>query len=85
MSDRKFFQDSVSALPDQAGLTQHGLMVNAAQPDHGTETMKVLFSLSMPEDARQQHFVGQEGEWLAILRLKGIIWKLVSAANLVRF
>lgn len=52
MSERTVFQDSVTALPDQPGLTQHGLMVHAAQPDNGAETMKVLFSLSIPQNAQ---------------------------------
>lgn len=54
MSDRKVFQDSVTPLPAQLGLTQHGLMVNAMQPNLGTEPMKVLFSLAMPEDAQTE-------------------------------
>jgi hypothetical protein len=32
MGDRKVFQDSVTALPSQPGLTLHGLMVNTAEP-----------------------------------------------------
>ncbi len=47
MSDRKVFSDSVTALPDE-GLTAHGLMVAAAQPEHRKEKMKLLFSLAIP-------------------------------------
>jgi kumamolisin len=54
MSDRKVFQDSVTPLPAQLGLTQHGLMVNSMQPNFGTEPMKVLFSVAMPENAQAE-------------------------------
>jgi kumamolisin len=47
MVDRKVFTDSVTPLPDQ-GPTLHGLMVNAASPEHGDETMRLLFSVAMP-------------------------------------
>jgi kumamolisin len=47
MVDRKVFTDSVTPLPDQ-GPTLHGLMVNAASPEHGGETMRLLFSVAMP-------------------------------------
>jgi kumamolisin len=54
MADRKLFQDSVTPLPAQSGLTQHGLMVNAMQPNLGNEPMKVLFSLAIPENAQSE-------------------------------
>ena len=54
MGDRKIFSDSVIPLPDKPGLTQHGLMVNAAQPASGSQTMKVLFSLSLPQAAQAE-------------------------------
>lgn len=47
MVDRKVFTDSVTPLPAQ-GPTLHGLMVNAASPEHGDETMRLLFSVAMP-------------------------------------
>lgn len=50
MADRKIYSDSVTPLPDQHGLTPHGLMVNAAGPEDRKHTMTVLFSLSMPSD-----------------------------------
>jgi len=53
MGDRKVFSDSVTALPDQFGLTPHGLMVNAVEPQHRTEQMTVLFSLSIAPDANK--------------------------------
>jgi hypothetical protein len=34
MADRNVFPDSVTALPDQTGLGEHGLMLNAAAPQH---------------------------------------------------
>jgi hypothetical protein len=46
-ADRKVFTDSVTSLPDQ-GPALHGLMVNAAQPEHSGETMRLLFSIAMP-------------------------------------
>jgi kumamolisin len=54
MSDRKVFHDSVTPLPDQPGLTQHGLMVNAAGPEHRDETMTLLFSLAIPQEAQAE-------------------------------
>jgi kumamolisin len=54
MNDRKVFQDSVTALPNQPGLTHNGLMVHAAMPEHRDETMTLLFSLEIPQDAQAQ-------------------------------
>src|SRR5215831_2123481 len=54
MSDRKIFQDSVVPLPQQPGLTANGLLVAAAEPQHGEETMEVHFSLSLSPAAEQQ-------------------------------
>jgi len=47
MVERKVFTDSVTPLPDQ-GPTLHGLVVNAASPEHADETMRLLFSIAMP-------------------------------------
>ena len=47
MADRKVFTDSVTPLPEQ-GPALHELMVNAASPEHGDETMRLLFSVAMP-------------------------------------
>jgi kumamolisin len=47
MADRKVFTDSVTPLPEQ-GPALHGLMVNAAKPEHDDETMRLLFSVAMP-------------------------------------
>lgn len=52
MSDRKVFQDSVTPLPDQAGVAPHGMMVAAAKPQDQDQEMTVLFSLSMPDDSQ---------------------------------
>jgi kumamolisin len=52
MSDRKVFQDSVTPLPDETGITEHGLIVNAAEPKHRNEVMTLLFSLGIPLDAQ---------------------------------
>ena len=52
MTDRKVFQDSVTPLPEQ-GPTAHGLMVSAAEAPDRTETMALLFSLSIPQDAQR--------------------------------
>jgi kumamolisin len=54
MSDRKVFQDSVTPLPEQSGLTHNGLIVNAAEPEHRDEKMTVLFSLEIPPEAQAQ-------------------------------
>jgi kumamolisin len=51
MGDRKVFSDSVTPLPDQLGLTPHGLMVNSIEPQRRNETMTLLFSMSIPADA----------------------------------
>lgn len=54
MSERKLFQDSVTALPAQPGLTPEGLMVNAMTPERPDETMDVHFSLSIAADVQSQ-------------------------------
>lgn len=54
MAERKVFQDSVTPLPEQAGLTHNGLMVSAAKPEHQNEMMTVLFSLEIPQSAQAQ-------------------------------
>jgi kumamolisin len=51
MSDRKVFEDSVTPLPPETGLTPKGLMLSAAAPEHRKETMTVLFSLAIPPEA----------------------------------
>lgn len=54
MSDRKVFEDSVTPLPPQSGLTANGLMVNAATPEHRDEMRTLLFSLAIPPAAQQE-------------------------------
>lgn len=54
MNDRKVFEDSVTPLPAQAGLTAKGLRVNAVEPEHRKETMTVLFSLAISPEAEAQ-------------------------------
>ena len=49
---RKVFSDSVTPLPTAEGTTPLGLMVAAAKPENNKETMKVVFSLSIPADAQ---------------------------------
>jgi kumamolisin len=49
---RKVFSDSITPLPATDGPTPHGLMVAAAKPENNKETMKVVFSLSIPADAQ---------------------------------
>ena len=48
---RKVFENSVTPLPVQTGLTPQGLMVQAAEPQHKDETMTVLFALTGSADA----------------------------------
>jgi kumamolisin len=52
MSDRKVFADSVMPLPDEPGLTPHGLMIHAEKPANRNETMTLLFSVAIPESAQ---------------------------------
>jgi hypothetical protein len=52
MAGRKIFQDSVTPLPEQSGLTHNGLMINAAEQEHREEAMTVLFSLELPAGAQ---------------------------------
>ena len=54
MADRKVFQDSVSPLPAQTGLTPNGLMVQAVEAEHQNDSMTLLFSLAIPQDAQNQ-------------------------------
>src|SRR5712691_6941185 len=54
MSDRKVFHDSVIPLPQQPGLTTHGLLIAAAEPQQGEETMDVHFALAPSPTAEQQ-------------------------------
>ncbi len=54
MAERKVFQDSVTPLPEETGLTHNGLLLNAASDEHRDEMMTVLFSLAIPEQAQQE-------------------------------
>lgn len=54
MSDRKVFQDSVTPLPEQSGVTHTGLIVNAATPETHEEKMTVLFSLTIPAESQAE-------------------------------
>jgi kumamolisin len=54
MSDRKVFQDSVTPIPEEKGITTNGLMINAAKPEHRDEVMPILFSLALPPQAQAQ-------------------------------
>ena len=54
MSNRKFYQDSVTPLPAEAGLTKQGLIVNEMEHNHDDEKMTILFSLSIPAQAQTQ-------------------------------
>lgn len=54
MAERKVFQDSVTPLPEESGLTHNGLMVSAAAAEHLDESMPLLFSLAIPAQAQEQ-------------------------------
>jgi len=54
MSDRKVYEDSVTPLPDEPGITPTGMMINAAAPEHQEEPMSLVFSLAVPKDAEDQ-------------------------------
>lgn len=53
MSERKTFQDSVTPLPAQSGLTPTGLMINAVAPLRD-DTLTVHFSLPIEPGAQKQ-------------------------------
>lgn len=52
MENRKVFQDSVTPLPTQSGLTPSGLMVQAANQSHLDDVLPVLFSLSITDEQK---------------------------------
>src|ERR1051326_3233403 len=52
--NRKVFANSVTPLPEEPGITPHGLILNAAQPDNRNEQMTLLFSVAPPDDVRKQ-------------------------------
>jgi len=52
MTDRKVFADSVTRLPDQPGLTPHGLMIQAEKPTDRNEKLTLLFSVGIPASAQ---------------------------------
>jgi kumamolisin len=54
MADRKLFANSVIPLPPGVSPTPHGLMVAATSPEHSKETMTILFSLAIPDDAKER-------------------------------
>src|SRR5262252_3582856 len=54
MSERTVFHDSIIPLPQQPGLTTHGLLIAAAEPSHGEEPMEVHFALAPSPAAEQQ-------------------------------
>ncbi|MBI1804426.1 MAG: S8/S53 family peptidase [Ignavibacteriae bacterium] len=52
MNDRKIFQDSVTPIHADQGLTLNGLIVNATKPEHRKEKMTLHFSLEIPPEAQ---------------------------------
>lgn len=50
MSARKVFQDSVTPIHAEQGLTMNGLIVNAAKPEHKAEKLTLHFSFKLPAD-----------------------------------
>src|SRR3984893_9201796 len=48
MTDRKVFADSVTPLPDQPGLTPHGLMIHAEKPTDRNEKMTLSRGVLTP-------------------------------------
>jgi kumamolisin len=53
VADRIVFNDSVTPLPADPGVTPRGLQVNLAKPSSGDEQMTLLFSLAMPHEAQE--------------------------------
>jgi kumamolisin len=54
MADRKLFPNSVVSLPATPGLTTQGMIVNPVDPKHRAETMRLHFSLAVPQAAQQE-------------------------------
>ena len=65
MSDRKVFTDSIIPLPEEAGVTKNGLIVNQAKPEHRNDRMALLFSLDMPSQADLEQRVAK-GEVISV-------------------
>src|SRR5271165_4232000 len=63
--DRKVFTDSVIALPEEAGVTKNGLIVNQAKLENRNETMELLFSLDMPSQQELEQRVAK-GEVISV-------------------
>jgi kumamolisin len=53
-NNRKVFANSVTPLPEELGITPHGLILNAAQPDNRTEQMTLLFSIAPADNLRKE-------------------------------
>jgi kumamolisin len=47
MPERKVFSNSITPLPQETGLTPHGLMVQPEDQQHRNEKMTLLFSLAI--------------------------------------
>jgi len=54
MSTRKSFPNSIIPLPDEPGITSHGLMVNKALAEDQDSELNILFSLAMPPDKQKE-------------------------------
>ena len=65
MGDRKVFTDSIIPLPEEAGVTKNGLIVNQAKPEHRNDRMALLFSLDMPSQADLEQRVAK-GEVISV-------------------
>jgi kumamolisin len=65
MGDRKVFADSIVTLPEVAGVTKNGLIVNQAKPENRNERMDLLFSLDMPSQADLEQRVAK-GEVVSV-------------------
>jgi kumamolisin len=51
---RKVFSNSITPLPEELGITPHGLILNAAKPDNRDEQMTLLFSVAPPDNKRKE-------------------------------
>lgn len=54
MSERKVFAGSVIKLPEVAGRTADGLMVNAVGTPHTDQTLEIHFSFAQPQDKQKE-------------------------------
>ena len=69
--ERKIFQDSVTPLPEEEGLTHEGFLMKRVKPRHRDETMTLFFSLAIaPEKLAELEERVAKGEVLSRAQLQ---------------